>query len=156
MCDDKYEKILWSIALPGFGQILNGQFFKGVLFIALEFLVNVKANINTIIVFSFQGNIASAIEQTDYQWLMFYPCIYMFAIFDAYKNSKGIKPAFAFLPFFCSAIFGTIGVIYSPMFKIAGIAFGPIFTTIIFFVLGTITGYILRHFLIEHKTPFFH
>jgi hypothetical protein len=154
MCDDKYEKILWSIALPGFGQILNGQLLKGILFIALEFLVNVKANINTVIFLSFQGNIALAIEQTKYQWLMFYPCIYMFSIYDAYKNSNGNKPAFAFLPFSGSAILGTIGVIYSPMFKISGIAFGPIFTTILFFILGTITGYILRRFLIKNKPPF--
>ena len=144
MCDDKYEKILWSIALPGFGQILNGHLLKGILFITLEFLVNVKANINSIIILSFQGNIASAIEKTNYPWLMFYPCIYMFAIYDAYKNSKGNKPAFAFLPFVCSAISGTIGVIYSPMFKISGVAFGPIFTTIVFFVLGAITGFIFR------------
>jgi hypothetical protein len=36
---DRVEKLLWSIALPGFGQILNGDLLKGLLFIALEFLI---------------------------------------------------------------------------------------------------------------------
>jgi hypothetical protein len=33
---DELEKILWSIALPGFAQILNKKFFKGLLLIGLE------------------------------------------------------------------------------------------------------------------------
>lgn len=28
------EKLFWSIALPGFGQYLDGQFLKGTVFIA--------------------------------------------------------------------------------------------------------------------------
>src|SRR5699024_1922917 len=53
-----------------------------------------------------------AIQQVDYQWIMFYPCIYMFAIWDAYKDAGGGGP-YAFLPFVFAAYFGTIGVIYS-------------------------------------------
>ena len=30
------EKLLWSIALPGFGQMLNGKYVKGILLIILE------------------------------------------------------------------------------------------------------------------------
>ena len=74
------ERILWSITFPGFGQLLNKHFLKGVLFIALEFVINVKANINLIIIHSFYGDTVLAIEETNYQWLMFYPCVYIFAI----------------------------------------------------------------------------
>ncbi len=35
------EKLFWSIALPGFGQLLNGKYLKGGLFIFLEFLINI-------------------------------------------------------------------------------------------------------------------
>ena len=38
---EKLEAILWSIALPGFAQLLNKKFVKGIFFIFLEFLVNV-------------------------------------------------------------------------------------------------------------------
>lgn len=67
------EALLWSIALPGFGQFLNGKPLKGIVFVFLEFLINVQGNFNTIIISSFQGDINKAIEQADYQWLMFYP-----------------------------------------------------------------------------------
>ncbi len=33
------EKILWSIALPGLGQYLNGKLFKGTVFLILEIFI---------------------------------------------------------------------------------------------------------------------
>jgi hypothetical protein len=44
--EEQIEKVLWSIALPGFGQLLNGKFLKGLLLIVLEFLINVQSNFN--------------------------------------------------------------------------------------------------------------
>lgn len=80
------EKLLWSIAFPGFGQFLNGKVIKGIVLIILEFLINVQANFNVVIIASFQGDIQNAIGQADYQWLMFYPCLYFYAMWDAYKG----------------------------------------------------------------------
>lgn len=67
------EKLLWSIALPGFGQVLNGKLFKGIFLIGLEVVINIQSNLNKVIIYSFQGNIQAAIEKVDYAWLMFYP-----------------------------------------------------------------------------------
>ena len=78
------ERLLWSIALPGFGQFLNGKLIKGMVIVFLEFLINVQANFNGVIISSFHGDIEKAIAETDYLWLMFYPCLYMFAMWDAY------------------------------------------------------------------------
>ncbi|KLV29196.1 membrane protein, partial [Priestia megaterium] len=55
--DKVVERILWSIALPGFGQILNGKLLKGILFIALEFMINLNSHFNEIIRLSFIGEI---------------------------------------------------------------------------------------------------
>ena len=96
MTKDELEKILWSIALPGFAQILNGKFLKGLLFIGLEILINVQSNFNDVIILSFHWEIEKAIEQTNYQWLMFYPCLYFFAIWDAYSDANGKKAALGF------------------------------------------------------------
>ena len=63
---NQIEKLLWSIALPGFGQLLNGKYVKGIAFLILEFLINFKANLNTVIILSFQGEIKNAIEETNY------------------------------------------------------------------------------------------
>ncbi len=72
------EKLLWSIALPGFGQLLNRQYLKGILLIALELLVNVQANFNEVILLSFFGETQEAVQQANYGWLMFYPCLYVY------------------------------------------------------------------------------
>ncbi|GAE32990.1 hypothetical protein JCM9152_4590 [Halalkalibacter hemicellulosilyticusJCM 9152] len=47
----------------------------------------------------FQGDIEKAISKADYQWLMFYPCLYFFAMWDAFKDAGGEKDCFSFLPF---------------------------------------------------------
>jgi hypothetical protein len=46
--EGRIEKRLWSIALPGFGQLLNGKFLKGLLLIGLEVLINVQSNFNKV------------------------------------------------------------------------------------------------------------
>lgn len=142
--NNKYEKLLWSIALPGFGQILNGRFLKGLLFIMLEFLINAQSNLNVVILLSFHGEIEQAIQQTNYQWLMFYPCLYFFAMWDAYKDAGGGKSSFAFLPFAFSAYFMTVGVIYSTSFKMTGILFGPLWLPILSVIPGVVIGLLLK------------
>lgn len=42
MNKNAFEKLLWSFALPGFGQILNQKYIKAILFIFLELLVNIQ------------------------------------------------------------------------------------------------------------------
>lgn|SRR5699024_3152019 len=93
------EKLLWSIALPGFGQLLNKQYVKGILLIALEILVNFQANFNEVIFLSFLGETQESVQQANYGWLMFYPCLYFFAMRDAYKDADGEKEPYSFLPF---------------------------------------------------------
>jgi hypothetical protein len=60
------EKLLWSIALPGFGQFLNGRLLKGSAFVFLEFLINIQANFNEVIISSLHAEIERAISQADY------------------------------------------------------------------------------------------
>ncbi|ABR50664.1 conserved hypothetical protein [Alkaliphilus metalliredigens QYMF] len=141
---DRTEKLLWSIALPGFGQLLNGHLLKGFILIALEFIINVQSNLNVAIVSSFQFNTQLAVEQTNYQWLMFYPCIYMFAIWDAYKYATGISPPYSFLPFILAAYFGTIGVIYSSVFKVSGALLGPVWLPILGLMMGVVIGLLIK------------
>jgi hypothetical protein len=147
---DQLENVLWSIALPGFPQILNGKYLKGLLFISLEFLINIQSNFNEIIMLSFYGDIQSAIDTTNYQWLMFYPCLYMFAMWDAYKGAGGGKEPFSYLPFVVSAYCITIGLIYSPKMRIMGILLGPIWLPIVFLFIGLSIGTLCK--IILQKT----
>lgn len=144
--------LLWSIALPGFGQLLNRKFVKGVLLVVLEFAVNVFGNLNQAIVLSFHGEIQEAIQQTNYLWFMFYPCLYLFAIWDAYKDTGGGQKPFAYLPFVFAAYIGTVGVAFSPVLKIFGYLIGPVWLPIISIPIGLIIGALIRWILIKCYT----
>ncbi|MCP8615439.1 hypothetical protein [Salirhabdus salicampi] len=145
------EMLLWSIALPGFGQLLNGKFLKGVTFIILEFLINVQANFNEIIRFSFNGQIHLASEYANYQWLMFYPCLYFFAMWDAFKDAGGGQKPYSFLPFVFSAYFVTVGLMYSDQVKLFGVSLGPVFFPMLSVLPGLIVGFIIQK-VITKKT----
>jgi hypothetical protein len=138
------EKLFWSIALPGFGQILNGKLIKGFVLIFFEFLINVHANFNQVIMLSFNGDIVSAIEQTNYQWLMFYPCLYFFAMWDAFKDAGGGKSPYSFLPFVFGAYFVTLGLIYSKSIKLFDVLLGPVWLPMIFVIPGVLIGWLLQ------------
>jgi hypothetical protein len=137
------EALLWSIALPGFGQLLNKTYLKGIILIVLELLINMKANLNQVIILSFQGNIRGSIEATNYQWLMFYPCVYMFAIWDAYRDANEDRAPYQYIPFVFAAYFATLGMMYSSRY-IFGYLFGPVWLTLIFCFFGIVVGIMLR------------
>jgi hypothetical protein len=146
--DKLIESILWSIALPGFSQILNGRLIKGIIFVFLEFLINVNANFNELIELSFNGQINEAISQTNYQWLMFYPCLYFFAMWDAIKDAGGGKEPFSYLPFVCSSYFVTVGIIYSSEVKVFGFLLGTLRFPMLCVIPGLAVGFSLKKILI--------
>lgn len=137
----KTEAILWSIALPGFAQFLNGKIIKGTVFILLEFLININSNFNKAIMASFLGEIDQAFQVVNFQWLMFYPCVYMFAMWDAFKDANGDVAPFSYLPFVCSAYTVTVGLMYSPIVKVNGFLLGPIWVPILGLIPGLIIGF---------------
>ncbi|MFA9557518.1 hypothetical protein ACERII_09450 [Evansella sp. AB-rgal1] len=145
------ESLLWSIALPGFPQILNGRYVKGFIFVFLEILINVQANFNEIIIFSFLGDIEQAITNTNYLWLMFYPCLYFFAMYDAYRDAGGNKQRYSSIPFVFCAYFVTFGLILSPKFTIFGHLIGPMWLPMSFVIPGLIVGTIIKKVLIKKE-----
>jgi hypothetical protein len=141
------EAILWSIALPGFAQVLNGRIVKGIILIGLEFLINVQSHLNQIIIFSFYGQIDMAIATANFQWLMFYPCLYFFAMWDAYRDAGGAKKPYAYLPFVFSAYFVTVGTIYSSTFTLFEVLLGPLWLPILSVIPGMFVGFLLQIFM---------
>lgn len=147
---EKLELLLWSVALPGFGQLLNHNFLKGFLLIGLEFIVNIMGNFNEVIILSFNGQIQEAIQQTNYGWLMFYPCLYFFAMWDAYKDGKGESKPYAFLPFVFSAYFVTVGLIFSSRFTLFGQLIGPMWLPMLGGLpVGLMVGGLIRWLLLK-------
>lgn len=143
------EALLWSIALPGLGQLLNRKYLKGFLLIILEFMINIGTRLNLSIMYSFKGDIHAAISHTNYQWLMFYPCVYMFGIWDAYKDAGGGESAYATLPFVGSAYLGTVGLMYSDELTIRGVLLGPVWLAMLFALVGIGLGFLLKWLLVS-------
>ncbi len=152
---DKKEAIFWSIAFPGFGQFLNGHIVKGVLFILLEIIINVQSKFNLAIMASFQGNISYAFDVINYQWLMFYPCLYFFAMYDAYHFANGKNRPYIFLPFVFCAYFVTIGLMIASKIRL-GQLIGPVFLPMVFVIPGLISGIIIRKIFIHIKKDAYH
>ncbi|RYG73117.1 hypothetical protein EU245_07810 [Lentibacillus lipolyticus] len=146
---DKLEKLLWSIALPGFGQLLNERYLKGFILVFLEIIINVLGNFNELIILSFHGDIQEAVQRTNYQWLMFYPCLYFFAMWDAYREAEGESKPYAFVPFVFAAYFVTVGLIFSPNFTIFGYLIGPVWLPIIALPIGLTIGGWIRWLLLS-------
>ncbi|WP_255298381.1 hypothetical protein [Brevibacillus dissolubilis] len=140
---DPLQALLWCVALPGFGQFLNKQYLKGFVLIVLEVIINMGSKLNLAIIASFHGDITKALGQTNFQWLMFYPCVYMFGIWDAYRNAGGGDAPYSTLPFVFSAFFATVGVIYAPTLRIMGILLGPVWLPMLFCFIGIGFGAIL-------------
>lgn len=145
------EAALWSLAIPGFGQLMNKKYLKALTLIALELLINIQSGLNTIIIYSFHGQILKAVYSTNYNWLMFYPCIYLFAIWDAYRDAAGEETRLLFLPFALSAYIGTVGVIFSNTLKIKNILLGPLWLMLIFSLIGFGLGLIIRLLILNTR-----
>ncbi len=146
-----YEMLLWSVALPGFGQFLNGKFLKAVVLVVLEVLINMGSRLNLAIISSFQGEIDLAIRQVDFQWLMFYPCVYMFSIYDAFKDAGGAQGPHDTLPFIGCAFIGTVGLMFATKFRILGVLLGPVWCPMLFAGVGLLAGAILRSLLLRRE-----
>lgn len=140
----RMERLLWSIAFPGFGQLLNRQFLKGILFIFLELIVNYKANFNQIIAYSFQGDYDRALAEAHINWLLFYPCLYFFSMWDAYKNAGEPVSRFTYLPFVFSAYFVTWGLMISSKPDTPWSQIGPVFFPMLCVIPGVMIGLILK------------
>ncbi len=138
--------LLWSLAIPGFGQLYNKDYLVGLLLVFLEFIINVKANLNMAIIASFRGQYQQSAQVADCQWLLFYPCVYAFSLWHAYNRSieintnldkKDVSQCLTFLngPLIGMAMVGTLGIIYSQ--------WGPIFGGMLGMIAGFAAGWLI-------------
>lgn len=75
----------WSAALPGLGHLCQGFYFKGLILMFWEVLINTKARLNLGIIYTFTGQFAKAREVVDPGWSLFYGVVFFFAIYDSYR-----------------------------------------------------------------------
>src|SRR5690625_5952488 len=84
----------WSAAFPGFGHLILSKYISGLLLFFWEFVVNINANINLAIIYSFQGDITMAVKVLDTRWLLIYMPVYFFGIWDSYRTTVDLNKVF--------------------------------------------------------------
>jgi len=78
----------WSLALPGMGHMMLGHSYTGIIFLVWELIINTQANLNTAILYSFTGNFELAKQFIDYKWLLLYPAVLIFCVWDSYHIAE--------------------------------------------------------------------
>ncbi|SET18261.1 hypothetical protein SAMN05216389_106204 [Oceanobacillus limi] len=106
---------LFSLLMPGFGQIYNNQFVKGIIFVFIEHFDNILGKINQAIHLDFNGEHQAALDITVYDFMLFYPGFYVYAVWDAwYYAKKGANKATTAIPFIIAGFLGEMGAIFAP------------------------------------------
>ncbi|MDH7479490.1 MAG: hypothetical protein QHH02_05725, partial [Syntrophomonadaceae bacterium] len=77
----------WSAAFPGAGHLLLGATAEGMFLMVWEIWTNLQAKINTTIFFSMTGRFDQAREVLDTRWLLLYVPVYVFALWDSYRQT---------------------------------------------------------------------
>lgn len=150
----------WSVAIPGLGQMYNRQTAKGFAFIAIEVLINNYSNLNLAVYYSWLFHIEQAQRVINYQWLLFYPCLYVFSIFDAYyeccKLSNKKVSKWMAVPYVLTYMFGTVGVVLgSGNIRVGGLEkLGPIFLPVLVLVIVLGMGCGLIYYFDTYRKTF--
>lgn len=116
---------IFSILMPGFGQIYNRQLTKGVIFVIFEHFDNMGAKINQAIILDFNGMHQQALEVTNFQYLLFYPGFYVYAVWDAwYYAREGANKFKTAIPYIIAGFLGDFGVFYAEKIPIPTLTIG--------------------------------
>lgn len=85
----------WSALLPGFGHMYNMKSVKGLIILGWFLAIINFSHVNDSIILTFTGKCLKAREIVNYQWLMFFPSIYIFSIWDSYNDTVELNKLFA-------------------------------------------------------------
>ncbi|MFC7395267.1 hypothetical protein [Scopulibacillus cellulosilyticus] len=81
----------WSAALPGFGHLLLSKYLRGFVLVFWEIIINVNANINNAMIYSFTGRFEMAKQILEPRWMLLYIPMYFYAIWDSYRTAVDLN-----------------------------------------------------------------
>lgn len=77
---------VWSAMSPGLGQLYSGSTIVGTLVLGWWIFVTYKAEAIRVWLYTFLGDFGSASALVNWQWFLFLPSMYTFAIYQAYAS----------------------------------------------------------------------
>lgn len=78
---------LWSVLMPGFGQLYNDRIFQALALMGWYLAVAFKSGLALGAFYTLRGDFHLVPGLLNYQWLLFWPSIYWFGIADAYADT---------------------------------------------------------------------
>ncbi len=78
--------VWWSAAFPGFGHMLMGNHWIGLILFIWEIILNVTGKVNLGILYSFTGRIQLAKDVMDERLLILYVVVFVFGLWDSYRS----------------------------------------------------------------------
>lgn len=87
--------VAWSILFSGLGHLYNNKMISGFILIGWQVLIATYSGLTYALIYTLTARFELIPEVIDYQWLLFFPSIYFFSIYDAYSitvnNNKLFK-----------------------------------------------------------------
>ncbi|WP_269409475.1 hypothetical protein [Lentibacillus daqui] len=148
--------LLWSLALPGFGQLYNKDYFLGIVLMVWEIVLNLQSHLNVAILYTLRGDFHLADRPIDFEWGLFYPSIFCYSLWQAYNQAHAINRRIQqkensqqvyLTGFFFGMVTGmNFGIAwhggflatYSPIFKT------PVYSGITLGLIGAVIGHLLE------------
>lgn len=78
---------LWSACVPGFGQFYNDRGLRSLTLMVWYIAIIFKSGLAPATFHTLRGELHLVNGILDYQWLLFWPSIYIFGIADAYQDT---------------------------------------------------------------------
>jgi len=105
---------LFSILMPGLGQVYNKQFTRGIIFLIIEHFDNAYGKINKAIQLDLNGFHQQALATVLYDGMLFYPGFYVYSVWDAWYYAKnGANKKKTAIPFLIGGYLGELGAIFA-------------------------------------------
>nr|WP_263326853.1 hypothetical protein [Neobacillus sp. Marseille-Q6967] len=116
---------LFSMLMPGFGQLYNRQLLKGVFLVIAEHYDNVFGHINQAIHLDLNGFHQKALEAANFQYVLFYPGFYAYTVWDAWYHAKpNADKKKSAIPFLIGGFLGEFGAIFATRLAIPTLTVG--------------------------------
>lgn len=81
----------WAASFMGFGQMMAGSCVKGYILVLLEIVINLQAQLNLAILYSFTGRFELAKATLDVRWLLGYVFVYVYSLWDSYNMTVNMN-----------------------------------------------------------------
>jgi hypothetical protein len=99
--------------MPGIGQMYNGQFVKGLVFLIMEHFDNIFGGINQALYLDFNGLHTQALQAFNFQYALLYPGFYTYVVWDAFFHAEPNGNPHSIFVFIVAGFIGTITALFA-------------------------------------------